>query len=170
MEDRSVTHSTFVIERTYPATPERVFAAFADPARKRRWFAEGEGFQVEEFEMDFRVGGTERARFRAGEGTPVKGTSFTNETTYQDIVPNRRVVLAYTMAMGDKRISASLATFELLPSKTGTNLIFTEQGAFFEGADGPQMREQGWRELLEALGKELTRHEHASGQSAATNS
>ena len=26
MQDRSVTHSTFVIERSYPAAPERVFA------------------------------------------------------------------------------------------------------------------------------------------------
>jgi uncharacterized protein YndB with AHSA1/START domain len=170
MEERTVTHSTFVIERSYPATPERVFAAFADPAKKRRWFAEGEGFKVEEFEMDFRVGGTERTRFRAGEGTPLKGAAFTNETTYEDIVPNRRVVLAYTMALGDKRISASLATFEFVPAANGTNLIFTEQGAFFEGADSPKMREEGWRELLEALAKEVTRDEHASGQSAPTKS
>ena len=28
MKEQSVIHSTFVIERTYPATPERVFAAF----------------------------------------------------------------------------------------------------------------------------------------------
>jgi len=29
-----VIHSTFVIERSYPATPERVFAAFADPGEE----------------------------------------------------------------------------------------------------------------------------------------
>ncbi len=157
MEERSVIHSTFVIERSYPATPERVFQAFADPTRKRRWFVEGQGHEVEHYEMDFRVGGKERARFRFKEGTPLKGIAYTNDTSYQDIVPNRRVVLASAMAIGDRRISASLVTIELLPSETGTGLILTHQGAFFEGADGPEMREAGWRKLLERLTEELLR-------------
>ena len=157
MEERSVIHSTFVIERSYPATPERVFGAFADPTKKRRWFVEGDGHEVEHHEMDFRVGGKELARFRFRDGTPLKGIACTNDASYQDIVPNRRVVFASTMTVGEKCISASLATVELLPSETGTDLIFTHQGAFFEGADGPQMREEGWRKLFERFAKELAR-------------
>ena len=157
MEEQSVIHNTFVIERSYPKPPERVFSAFADAAAEaplvcRRWRHE-----VEEFEMDFRVGGTERTRYRFKEGTPFEGVALTNEGNYQDIVPNRRVVTASTMAFGDKRISASLVTVEFLPTDKGTDLICTHQGAFFEGADGPQIREAGWRDLLEQLAKELTR-------------
>ena len=59
------------------------------------------------------------------------------------------------MTIGDKRISASLATIELRASGDGTHLVFTEQGAFFEGADSPQMREGGWRDLLSKLDEEL---------------
>ena len=151
METQSVIHSTFVIERHYDVAPERVFAAFADPAKKRRWFVEGDHHEVEDFEMDFRAGGKERARFRFKEGTPLSGIACTNEGTYQDIVPDRRIVIAHTMAIGEKRISASLVTVELLRAEKGTDLICTHQGAFFEGSDGPEMREQGWRKLFEQL-------------------
>jgi uncharacterized protein YndB with AHSA1/START domain len=150
IEERFVTHNTFVIERSYSAAPDGVFAAFADPAKKRRWFAEERENQLGEFAMDFRPGGKEHYRSRIASG-PVQGCMLTNDGTYVDIVPNRRIVVTSTMALDDRRISASLATFELLPSGTGTRLIFTHQAAFFEGADGPQMREVGWRHLLERL-------------------
>src|SRR5580693_2687029 len=113
MEERSVIHSTFVIERSYPATLERVFGAFADPVKKRRWFAESEGFEVDHYELDFRVGGKEHARFRFKQGTPLPGIECINDTSYLDIVANRRIVFAYTMTLGEKRISASLVTVEL---------------------------------------------------------
>ena len=155
MQQRSVIHSTFVIERSYPVTPARVFAAFADPAQKRRWFAGERAMTLEEFEMDFQVGGREHTRSRFREGSPFPGTALANHTTYQDIVPDRRIVLAYTMTLGDRRISASLATIELVPTADGTSLVFTEQGAYFEGADGPDIRERGWEGLLDSLGASL---------------
>jgi uncharacterized protein YndB with AHSA1/START domain len=146
----SVVHSTFSIERTYPVPPSRVFLAFANQAAKRRWFAEGEGWEVEEFTLDFRVGGREFSRFRFDGGAPIR-----NETVYQDIVPDRRIVFAYSIAVGDQRISVSLATVEITPSSDGTRLVYTEQGAFLDGASEPKGREAGIRELLEKLGEEL---------------
>ena len=86
----------------------------------------------------------------------MKGAALTNETTYLDLVPDRRIVFAYIMAVGGTRISASLVTIELAPTSDGrTDLTFTDQAAFFEGADGATIREQGWRSLLGRLEKTL---------------
>ena len=150
MTERSVTHATFTLERTYDATPAKVFKAFADPATKRRWFVEGEGWEVEDFAGECKVGGVERSRFRFRGGAPVR-----NDTTYHDIVPNERIIFAYTMTIGDNRISSSLATLQFKPAGSGTQLIFTEQGAFLDGLDTAGPREGGWKELLDALGRAL---------------
>ncbi len=155
MQQQSVIHSTFVIERSYPKAPERVFSAFADPAKKLKWFGAGEHHDVEDFQMDFRVGGVERMRYRFKEGSPFPGVALFNEGSYQDIVPNRRIVTCSAMTLGDKKISASLVTIELLATEQGTDLICTHQGTFFEGSGGPQMREAGWRALFENLAKAL---------------
>jgi uncharacterized protein YndB with AHSA1/START domain len=149
-----VSHGTFVIERSFPQGPERVFAAFSDPAKKRKWFADSRNMELEKHELDFRAGGSEVTSSRFKEGSPFPGVVMTNHSIYLDIVPGERIVFAYTMTIGENRISASLATIEFTPAESGTKLVFTEQGAYFPGADGLAMREHGWGKLLEALAKE----------------
>jgi uncharacterized protein YndB with AHSA1/START domain len=146
-------HATFVIERRYDASPQRVFAAWADPEAKRTWYAEGEGWVIGSYELDFREGGSERSRFRvAGRANPFPPeTTFGNETVFNEIIPNERIIFTYSMDRDGLRFSVSLASVELSPAGAGTRLLFTEHGAFFEGGDGPQMREAGWRELLVKL-------------------
>jgi uncharacterized protein YndB with AHSA1/START domain len=159
MSVENVVHSTFVIERTYAAPVGRVFAAFADPGKKRRWFAEGEGWQVQSFTLDFRAGGRESSSFlfHGDPSHPMAGQVMRNETVFQDIVPERRIVFAYTMGIGERPFSASLVTVELLPAGQGTTLRFTEQAAFFERSDGAAQREGGWRQLLQRIDAELAR-------------
>ena len=154
MPEPATIHDTFVLERHYPLSPEAVFEALADPARKRRWFAEGD-HPAEKFEMDFRIGGAERTLFRLGEDTPFPGTAVVTEGRYEDIVPGRRVVVSSTMSLGERRISTTLVTIELLANDAGTELILTHQAAFYEGADGPDMRKDGWDKMLAALDRQL---------------
>jgi uncharacterized protein YndB with AHSA1/START domain len=156
MQKPTTIHSTFVLERNYHATPERIFAAFADPAKKRRWFLGSGKNEITHYELDFRQGGTERSGLILGPGTPVSGLTCTSDTLYQNIVANRRIVFASTMNIQGNCISAALVTVELLPAEQGTDVILTHQAAFFEGADGPVIREDGWRKLLDSLAAELS--------------
>ena len=155
MTEPVIVHSTFVIERSYPHGVDRVFGAFSDPARKRRWYVDGAGNEVTDYELDFREGGFERSRYRMGEKTPLPGMEMGSDVAFQDIQPNRRIVFCQTMSMAGRRFSAALVTLEFLPAGDATILTCTHQGAFFEGSDGPEMREQGWRGLLDRLDRAL---------------
>jgi uncharacterized protein YndB with AHSA1/START domain len=150
VSERSVTHATFVIERTYDTPPARVFAAWAEPEAKARWF--GPDGDRGDYELDFKVGGRELNR-----GSAPDGDVYTYDARYQDIVMDERIVYTYDMLRGDTRISVSLATVEFKPDGSGTKLVFTEQGAFLDGQDTPDLREGGTGSLLDALGVELGR-------------
>jgi uncharacterized protein YndB with AHSA1/START domain len=141
--DRSVTHASFTLERAYPAPPARVFAAWADPAVKSRWFAGGTG---DGHQLDFRVGGREVAS-----GGPDAGPVMTFETFYREIVPQERIVYTSTMSSGAEVITISLTTVEFKPADGGTKLVLTEQGAFLDGHEEPAWRENGTADQLKAL-------------------
>ena len=144
-------HGSFSIERTYPVSPERVFNAFRDPVKKRRWFAEGVSSKESEFDVDFRVGGSETSRF-SFRGDP----QITNDTQYQDIIDDPlHIVITYRMTIGGKPLSVSLATMEFFPDGKGTRVTYTEQGAYFDSADSIPGREHGCTALLERLAEEL---------------
>jgi uncharacterized protein YndB with AHSA1/START domain len=156
MPERSVIHDTFTIERTYPATPSGVFAAFASEEAKNKWGDTGdlepaEG-DADATEFDFRVGGRERF------GHKWQGTTYRYDGLYYDIVPDQRIVYSYEMYANDTRISVSVATIEFAKSGDGTALTVTEQGAYLDGIDGaeaPALRKGGTAEMLDGLTKYL---------------
>ena len=150
MTERSVRHAKFTIERTYPAARERVFKAFADPQSKAKWFVGPDNWDKSNHQLDFRVGGRE-----AVSGGPPGGPVHHYNATFQDIVPNERIVTTYEMHLDEARISVSLATVEFKAAGSGTRLILTEQGAFLDGFDKPELRQEGTKGLLDQLGTAL---------------
>lgn len=101
--ERSTHHTTFVIERTFAASPARVFAAWATPEAKAQWFRGPEWKQTER-KLDFRVGGREHLS-----GVGPGGRTSVFDAHYQDIVPDQRIIYTYEMHMNEARISVSLA-------------------------------------------------------------
>jgi uncharacterized protein YndB with AHSA1/START domain len=146
----SAVPSTFTIERTYEATRAQVYRALTDPEAKAQWFGAGGAFKPLERMMEVRNGGRElfKARWDSGMVT-------TFEAHYHDVVPEERLVYAYSMYLDERKISVSLATFELKPAGSGTRLVLTEQGVFLDGYDDAGSREHGSGWLLDALGSSL---------------
>ena len=151
MAERSIEHATFAVERTYEASPAEVFGAWSDRTAKGRWFGDSDN-PSGDYELDFRVGGRELNR-----GAGPDGEVYTYDALYQDIVPGERIVYTYEMQRRETRISVSLATVEFNSDENGTRLVYTEQGAFLDGEDKAEYREQGTGGLLDALGAELQR-------------
>ena len=154
MPERSVVHSTFTIERTYDRPPARVFAAWADPGLKSRWFGGGTDDAPMALDTDFRVGGYERDRVEPG-----ADSAPAYEARYHDIVPDERIVFTYDLSLGGSLVSVSLATVEFHPADggTGTELTYTEHGAFLDGLDDPELRKNGTCGMLDELGHWLER-------------
>ena len=150
MTKRSTTHASFVIDKRYPASPARVFRAFAEEQAKARWFSGPDGFELYEKAFDFRVGGHE---VLVGKHAGGRVSAFYCE--YQDIVPDERIVYAYRMSLDGVPISASLATIELAPEGAGTHLTLTEYGVYLDGYDDAGSREHGTTWLLGKLGDSL---------------
>ena len=145
MSGRSSEHATFVIERTFPAAPERAFAAWATLEAKSKWFGPK---TMDGYDFDFRPGGQERFEVEVPDGARYRYIAL-----YHDIVPDERIVYTYEMYRDEDRISVSVATIEFASAEGETVLTVTEQGVYLDGHDTAAMREHGTRELIEGLAK-----------------
>jgi uncharacterized protein YndB with AHSA1/START domain len=146
MSDRNVVHSTFTLERSYPASPSEVFRAWADRKSKASWFAG----DMEGYELDFRIGGIETNTGEHG------GKRITWESLYRDIITDQRIVYTSVLSEDDTLSTASLTTVEFEPDGDGTRLVLVEAGAYLDGHELPEWREEGTASWLDSLGKHLT--------------
>jgi uncharacterized protein YndB with AHSA1/START domain len=146
MTARSVIHATFTVERVYAASPARVFAAFADPEKKKQWFKPPEEWGPPDQTFDFRVGGEEHSI-----GGPPGDPPHRFYNRYLEIIPDERIVYTYWMHHGDPLASASIATMEFRPEGDKTRLVVTEVGAFIDGYYDAAGREHGVRWQLDTI-------------------
>jgi uncharacterized protein YndB with AHSA1/START domain len=140
-----VVHSTFTLERRYPAPVERVFQAWADPEARRRWMAQGA-----EHEQEFVVGGRETVKGADGEGRPL-----VYEARYAQIVPNERILTTATLRTGEVLSTVSVTSVEFQAEDGGTLVVLTEHGMYLPGQEQPEWRERGTADQLDALAAEF---------------
>ena len=141
-----VTHSTFTLERRYPASVERVFEAWANPQARKRWMAQGA-----EHSQDFVVGGLETVHGFDGQGRPL-----TYQARYVEILTNERILTTSTLHAGDRLSTVSVTSVELRAEDAGTLLVLTEHGIYLPGQEQPAWREHGTAEQLDNLAAEFS--------------
>ena len=155
MTNQPAHHATIVITRSFGAPVRTVYECWADPVRRARWDFPGDGWAAEQVENRFAIGGRKVSRF----GPPGE-TPYVEDLRYEDIVPGRRIVFAYSISRGEARITASLATVEFSGEAARTDMKLTEQIVILDGGEKPNDRERGWGEALDKLDRELA----ATGQ------
>ena len=140
------THSDFVIEREFSATPEAVFQAWSDPQAKRHW-SDCHPEHTTEYSLDFRPLGRETQ-----EVTYPDGRVQRIEKIFFDITAARRIVFAYDVTLDARRLSVSLVTVEFFPCREGTRMVYTEQLANLDGHEDRAERIRGTQEGVDRLG------------------
>jgi len=146
---RSAAHTQFVLQRRFAAAPARVFHAWADPVAKRRW--NDCHPDSSEFSLDFRVGGRELHSATLPDGRPQ-----VVDKVFLEIVPDERILFAYTIVVDGRPLSASLVTVEFHVTEVGgTRLVLTEQLAYLDGHDDLEQRRHGTEEGLDRLVAQL---------------
>ncbi|MBI1359185.1 MAG: polyketide cyclase [Alphaproteobacteria bacterium] len=146
-----VRHATLTFERTFKASPDRVFDAWADPAKRMQWDVPGENWVVAEHRQDFRLWGEELTRFG-----PKDNAHVISKGCYLDIARNRRIISAGVMHGDGQAMTATMCTIEITPNGDGSKLTLTDQSAFF-GWETEDMRREGFGQILDRLGAWLAR-------------
>src|SRR5579859_7977018 len=142
-----------VIERTLKASPERVFDAFTDPEKLKKWWWPN-GFTCPAAEVDLRVGGTYRLAMEWPGSIPSE-VQFSHAMVgeyYEIDRPNRLVMSGRAVNIEQGELFATLIEVTLEPRDGGTAL--TMRQSYFEPmppADALAGAEQGWSEQLEKL-------------------
>ena len=137
-----------VFERTYGAAPERVFAAFCDPALVSRWWGSA-GAKVEVVAWDVRPGGKWRIR-----ETDATGKRSTFHGEFVEVQSPARIVATFCFGGGiGSALFAFRETYEFAAVEAGTRLRLTSiypmgaalKGMLSVGMDAPGGYTEGSR-------------------------
>ncbi len=118
----------FVMERTFAASPERVFEAYADPDQVAQWWGQRSNTTTVEAN-DVRPGGAWRFVQRDADGNAYE---FYGE--YLEVVPNQKVVYTFEFAGFPGHVVTDTITF--VPDGSGTRLIAASRYASKDDLDG----------------------------------
>jgi uncharacterized protein YndB with AHSA1/START domain len=137
---------SLTLKRRFKAAPAKVFAAWTDPEKIKRWMGPGE-IVTQRAEADPRIGGRYRIEMRSpnGEAHNVGGV-------YREVVANEKLVFTWSWdAAPPDEPHESLVTVLFKPDDGGTLLTVTHEKLFDE--ESRQGHQHGWIGALDKMEK-----------------
>jgi uncharacterized protein YndB with AHSA1/START domain len=137
------------VRRRLRASPEDVFAAFADPALVSRWLRPSPDIRLEVLQMDFREGGAWRFAYHVPGGPVV-----TIGGRYQIIEPPTRLVYSWVIEPPDEHAGLqSEVAVTITTVAGGAELHIRHSRLTLPGS--LERHAQGWRGALDLLAELL---------------
>ncbi len=142
----TATKPSLTIKRRFNAPPEKVFAAWTDPEKVKRWMGPGE-VKVQSAENDPRSGGRYRWLMKSPDGQEhdVGGV-------YREFIPNEKLVFTWAWKSTPER--DLLVTITFRSDGNGTIMTLTHEQFFDEEAR--DRHQNGWNGAMDKLEKYLT--------------
>jgi len=139
------TKPSLTIKRRFNAPPAKVFAAWIDPEKVKRWMGPGE-VKVLSAESDPRTGGRYRWLMQApnGEEHDMSGV-------YREVIPNEKLVFTWAWKSTPERESLVTLTFKA----DGDGTLFTMMHEQFFDEEARDRHNQGWTSAMDKLEKYL---------------
>jgi uncharacterized protein YndB with AHSA1/START domain len=145
-----ILHDIITMERTYNASPARVFAAWESVEARLRWSVPFPEAGAAYDQAEFKVGGLDI--MRCGLRSDMR---FLAHVRYLEILPDRRIVMAESVAEDGKTCAASLITVEFEAAGKATRQTVTMQVSAFDGTGMLDGYRTGWTAALDNLAAEF---------------
>jgi uncharacterized protein YndB with AHSA1/START domain len=138
------------LRRTFPAPPDRVFAAWTRPELIKKWWGVADGYTTPLAEIDLQVGG----RYRLGMLPPDQDDLILISGEYRVIDPPDRLVFSWEVESKLGPGMVSMITLWFIRQGRSTELVLIHDFI------GPEQQEAefraGWEGMLVRLGAELS--------------
>lgn len=135
-------------QRTYVASRDRVYRAWAEPEALKRWFGPSDDFTIPTAETDVRVGGAYRIVMVSPDGN-----RNTTAGVYKEVAPGEKLVFTWSWAEGGMDIGETLVTVEFRGEGDQTEISVTHE--LLPTEEARQAHADGWNGTLVRLDRVL---------------